>query len=226
MARIYAEQLAAHLWQHMTNEDAAKPLAGPAKVDAAVTTIYAFECTEICRPAVVAVPTRKLNEASTSGYSAKGDMATTAYLLQRQGLLAVEAIEVPFFDDLINIELACLTGLGADFVVACMGRSWSMCGRGRKRQRSSTDLNSSHDPLGQEKPASRFVAPWPKINRRHRHQSAMARPALSIRHTARQVSIFRFIRISPMVRPSSTDRTTSSVSRKAPQAMPGWPCAE
>jgi hypothetical protein len=175
MARIYAEQLAAHLWQHMTNEDAAKPLAGPAKVDAAVTTIYAFECTEICRPAVVAVPTRKLNEASTSGYSAKGDMATTAYLLQRQGLLAVEAIEVPFFDDLINIELACLTGLGADFVVACMGRRWSMCGRGRKRQRSSTDLNSSHDPLGQEKPASRFVAPWPKINRRHRHQSAIAR---------------------------------------------------
>ena len=82
--------------------------------------VYSFETSQFCKPIIVSVP--YVNDKKDVVYVSKGAHATTAYLLQRQDLLAIESINALTAFGLLKIELACLTPLGADFIIACIGR--------------------------------------------------------------------------------------------------------
>jgi len=81
---------------------------------------FSFETSQFCKPIIVSIP--YVNDKGEQVYASKGAHATTAYLLQRQDLLAIESINTSTAFGLLKIELACLTPLGADFIVACIGR--------------------------------------------------------------------------------------------------------
>jgi hypothetical protein len=82
--------------------------------------VYSFETSQFCKPIIVSVP--YVNDRQEVVHASKGAHATTAYLLQRQDLLAIESINVPTEFGQLKIELACLTPLGADFVLSCIDR--------------------------------------------------------------------------------------------------------
>lgn len=82
--------------------------------------VYSFETSQFCKPIIVSVP--YVNDRQEVVHASKGAHATTAYLLQRQDLLSIESINVPTEFGQLKIDLACLTPLGADFVLSCIGR--------------------------------------------------------------------------------------------------------
>ena len=84
--------------------------------------IFRQEPSGFCRPATVSIPIKNTDDNLELRYTTLADHATTAYLLQRQGLIQVETAVANSPFGTVNAELACLTPLGADFVVACMGR--------------------------------------------------------------------------------------------------------
>jgi hypothetical protein len=90
IATKYTEELSEHLSVLRGSPPFNTSLLQTENAELAIDAVYGLHCTEICRPTTVAVPVSAAGETITSSYRARGDRATTAYLLQRQGLVAIE----------------------------------------------------------------------------------------------------------------------------------------
>jgi hypothetical protein len=106
--------------ESMKGEQQTVPGRTRSYAQATIGYVYGLSVDFFCKPIAVSVPFE--DETGVETYATLGAHATTAYLLQRQDLLKIESVEVPSARGVLRIQLACLTPLGADFVVACIGR--------------------------------------------------------------------------------------------------------
>lgn len=124
MAEQYKNQISESLagYNLASKEIDTKRLESGKDAESLIDFMYGVETKEYCKPISVSVPYTSPEPSASEVYTTKGAHATTAYLLQRQDLLKIEEVTIPSRFGLIKTEVACLTTLGQDFLVSCMGR--------------------------------------------------------------------------------------------------------